>query len=373
MRVAVIHDWLTQMGGAERVLERILGLYPQADLYTVVDFLPKSQRSWLQGRIPKTSFIQTLPGARKHYRRYLPLMPIAIKRWNLSGYDLVISSSHAVAKGVTTQKQQPHICYIHSPMRYAWDLREQYLNDAGMTGLKSLPFRCVLNCLQNWDRKNSVNVDGFISNSHFVADRVKRHYDRTALVVPPPVELERFTVSHEHDGFYLCVSRLVPYKKIGLIAEAFSKLKNKKLVIIGDGPEMPKIKVKASANIELLGRQPDTVVHDYLERCQAFVFAGIEDFGIAPLEAQACGKPVIALSQGGCLETLRGHDTPSPSAVFFRNQTVTDICNAVEYFERHADTFSPEDCRANAERFSPVHFDQKFLAAVKQLTGGKTP
>lgn len=364
-RVAVVHDWLTVYAGAERVLEQMLLAFPQADLYSLVDFLPEDGRGFIGGRRARTSFLQGLPRARTHYRSYLPLMPLAIEQFDLSGYDLVISSSHAVAKGVLTGPDQLHVCMCYSPIRYAWDLQHQYLEEAGLTrGLKGAAARLLLHRVRLWDARTPNGVDEFIAISSFIARRIQKVYRRDSVVIYPPVDTSGFELRETKEDFYLTASRLVPYKKIDLIVEAFARLPDKRLVVIGDGPEMAKVRAKAGPNVQLLGYQPFSVLKDHMQRARAFVFAAEEDFGIVPLEAQACGTPVIAYGKGGSLETVRGLDAGGEAAtgVFFDAQTVPSLQAAVRTFEGH--TFSPEAARANAERFSVARFQGEFRPFV---------
>jgi len=364
MRVAVVHDWLTVVGGAERVLAEILALYPDADLYTVIESLPAAERGWLGGRPVRTSFVQRLPFARRRHRPYLPLMPLAVEQWDFSGYDLVISSSFAVAKGVITGPDTVHVSYVHSPMRYAWDLQGAYLRQAGFGGLRQIAARYLLHRLRLWDQVSAQRVDAFVANSAFVAGRIRKLYRREARVVPPPVDLGRFRADRPRESFFLTVSRLVPYKRVDLIVEAFAARPDLRLVVIGDGPEMKRVKAKAGPNVEILGRQPDSVVTDHLERCRAFVFAAIEDFGIAPIEAQACGRPVIALGAGGVRETLIA-DGPDPTALFFAEQSAPALADALGRFVVDEGLFSAAACRRNAERFSPAAFRAGLAAAIE--------
>lgn len=370
-RVAIVHDWLVTYAGAERVLEQMIACFPQADIFSLVDFV--EDRQFLQGKRATTSFIQRLPLARKKYRAYLPLMPIAIEQLDLSAYDLVISSSHAVAKGVLTGPDQVHVSYVHSPIRYAWDLQHQYLAQSNLThGLRSVMARMVLHYIRNWDTRTSNSVDHFLANSQFIARRIKKVYQREADVIFPPVDVQSFMVGERKEDFYLTASRMVPYKKIDLIVEAFSRMPGKRLVVIGDGPEMKTIRAKAGPNIEILGYQPFAVLHDHMRRAKAFVFAAEEDFGIAPVEAQACGTPVIAFGKGGVLETVRELGQPHPTGLFFREQTVPAVVAAVREFEQHAQRFSALDCRANAERFSTATFRQRFMAFIEQVMPGSS-
>lgn len=368
-RVAIVHDWLVTYAGAERVLEQMIACFPQADIFSLVDFV--EDRKFLQGKRATTSFIQRLPLARKKYRAYLPLMPLAIEQLDLSAYDLVISSSHAVAKGVLTGPDQVHVSYVHSPIRYAWDLQHQYLEQSNLThGLRSIMARMVLHYIRNWDTRTSNSVDHFVANSQFIARRIKKVYQRQADVIFPPVDVQSFLVGEQKEDFYLTASRMVPYKKIDLIVEAFSRMPGKRLVVIGDGPEMKTIRAKAGPNVEILGYQPFAVLHDHMRRAKAFVFAAEEDFGIAPVEAQACGTPVIAFGKGGVLETVRELGQPHPTGLFFREQTVPAVVAAVREFEQHAAHISAFDCRANAERFSTATFRQRFMAYIEQVMPG---
>jgi glycosyltransferase involved in cell wall biosynthesis len=363
-RVAIVHDWLVTYAGAERVLEQIIDCFPDADLFSVVDFFEDKDRKHLRGKRATTSFIQRLPKARTKYRAYLPLMPLAIEQLDVSGYDVVISSSHAVAKGVLTGPDQFHISYVHSPIRYAWDLQHQYLQESHLTrGPKSMLARLILHYIRNWDVRTANSVDQFVANSSFIARRIHKVYQRDAEVVFPPVDVDSFELETRKEDFYLTASRLVPYKKIDLIVEAFSRMPEKRLVVIGDGPDMQKVRAKAGPNVEVMGYQPFSVLHDRMRRAKAFVFAAEEDFGISVVEAQACGTPVIAYGKGGALETVIDAGT-QPTGLFFDEQRAESIIAAVEAFERDPARFRAEDCRTNAERFSAAHFREQFFARV---------
>lgn len=366
MKVAVIHDWLTVYAGAERVLEQILLCYPDADLYGVIDFIPPGGRGFMLEKTATTSFIQNLPFARTKYRQYLSLMPLAVEQFDLSGYDLVISCSHAVAKGVITGPDQLHVSYVHSPMRYAWDLQHQYLRDSGLDkGVKGWVAKWLLHKMRLWDVRTANGVDCFIANSQFIRRRIWKTYRRDAAVIYPPVEISKFILREDKEDFFLAASRFVPYKKMDLIAEAFTAMPERRLVIIGDGPEMQKVRAKAGPNVTVLGYQPDDVLRDYMQRAKAFVFAAEEDFGIVPLEAQACGTPVIAYAKGGALETIRGLDDEQPTGVFFKEQSVPAIKAAVSSFEQEAARILPVTCRENALRFAPERFRAEFKACVE--------
>lgn len=368
MKIAIVHDWLVTYAGAEHVLAEMLALYPEADVFSVVDFLPARDRGFLAGRRIRTTFVQQLPQAEKRYRSYLPLMPWAVERLDLSGYDLVLSSSHAVAKGVVTRPDQPHICYCYSPMRYAWDMREEYLQEAGIgDGMKGRLARFLLERLRRWDLKNSRNVYHFIGISRFIAERIRHSYGREAAVVYPPVDTDYFTPAAERGDFYLAASRMVPYKRIGLIVQSFTRMPSRRLVVIGDGPQFASARAGAGPNVEFLGYQPTPVLREYLQRARAFLFAAKEDFGILPLEAQACGTPVIAYGAGGALETIRGlgcAGVERPTGLFFETQTEEAIVAAVERFEENSDLFPAEACRDNALRFAPERFRREYAAQV---------
>lgn len=367
MKIAIVHDWLTVYAGAERVLEQMLVCYPDADLFSVVDFLPTDKRGFIQNKQVSTSFIQRLPFARAKYRQYLPLMPLAVEQFDLSGYDLVISSSHAVAKGVLTGPDQLHLCMCYSPIRYAWDLQHQYLKESGLDrGVKAWLAKWMLHKIRIWDARTANGVDEFAAISRFISRRIWKAYRRESTIIYPPVDIYAFELQDEKESFYLTASRMVPYKKIDLIVEAFSAMPDRRLVVIGDGPDFAKIKSKAGPNVELLGYQSFEVLRDHMQRARAFVFAAEEDFGIAPLEAQACGTPVIAFGKGGALETIRGLDGNEPTGVFFSEQSAVAIQQAVHQFEQERGRIAPTACRANAMRFATERFRQEFRGFVEQ-------
>jgi len=363
IKVAIVHDWLVTYAGAERLLEEVINCFPEADLFAIVDFVPQNERSFLKDKPVKTSFIQKLPLAKKKYRAYLPFMPLAVEQFDLSGYDIVISSSHAVAKGVITGPDQLHISYVHSPMRYAWDLQHQYLKETGLDrGLKGWLAKRELHKLRMWDLRTANGVDHFLTNSRFIARRIWKVYRREATVIYPPVDIDSFTLCEQKEDFFLTASRMVPYKKIDLIAESFSLMPDKRLYIIGDGPDFDKVKSKAGANVELLGYQPFEVLRDYMQRAKAFVFAAEEDFGIVPVEAQACGTPVIAYGKGGALETV----TEGETGLFFDAQTTSSIIEAVHRFEDMKDSFIPAKIREKSLRFSKDRFKREFMSFVDE-------
>ena len=368
MKIAIIADWLVTYAGSERVLEQMIACYPDADVFAVVDFVPEGARGFLQGKSPRTTFIQNLPRACHWYQRYLPLMPLAIEQLDLSRYDLILSSSHAVAKGVIVGPDQLHISYVHSPIRYAWDLQHQYLRESGldrrMTGWLA---RWFLHKIRLWDIRTQFGVDAFIANSRFIARRIHRVYGREATVMYPPVDLNAFPLREDKEDFYLTASRMVPYKRMDLIVEAFAAMPDKRLVVIGDGPDAEKIRSKATPNVRLMGYQSSDVLRDHMQRARAFVFAAEEDFGIAPVEAQSCGTPIIAFGKGGALETVRGLGLVSdaPTGVFFKEQTSEAIQSAVRQFEAQMSDFLPSQIRKHAEQFSISRFRQEYVWFVE--------
>lgn len=366
-KLAFVTDWLVTYAGAEKVLSQLFEVYPNADLFSVIDFLSDSDRELIGNKRAQTTYIQKFPKAKKHYQKYLPFMPLAIEQLDVSKYDIVLSSSHAVAKGILTGPDQLHISYVHSPMRYAWDLQHQYLRESGLNkGLKGLITKRLLHKLRLWDYRTANGVDHFIANSQFIARRIKKVYGREADVIYPPVNIDRFTVQENKDDFYLTASRLVPYKKVDLIVEAFSHMPNKKLVVIGDGGDMQKIKSKSASNIEILGYQSNDVLVDYMQRAKAFVFAAEEDFGISPVEAQACGTPVIAFGKGGSLETVRPVGIEKPTGVFFLQQDINSLQESVIFFENNQELFSADFCRQQALKFSEQRFRNELANYVEQ-------
>lgn len=364
MKIAVVHDWLVVYGGAEKVLEQILNIYPEADLFALVDFLDEDKRDFIKDKKVKTSFIQRLPKAKTKYRNYLPLMPLAIEQLDLSKYDLIISSSYCVAKGIITSPNQVHISYVHSPIRYAWDLQHQYLKEAGLTkGLKGWLAKIILHYMRIWDTRTSNGVDYFIANSKFIAKRIWKCYRREADVIYPPVDVEAFEYCDQKEDFYLTASRMVPYKKMDLIVEAFTHIPDKKLIVIGTGPDFDKIQKIAQGhdNIKLMGYQPFSVLKEHMQKAKAFVFAAEEDFGITPVEAQACGTPVVAYGKGGALETVKGLEIKdNPTGVFFYKQNEDSLIKAISCFENNLEKIQTGDCRKNALNFSIGKFKKEL-------------
>jgi glycosyltransferase involved in cell wall biosynthesis len=357
IKSALVHDWLITEGGAEKCVQSFLNVNPKFDLYSLIDFFSDEYRSrMLQGKHARTSFIQNLPTAKSNYRKFLPLFPLAVEQFNLTEYDLILSSSTSVSKGVLTHSNQLHICYCHSPMRYAWDLYYQYLDEAQLTsGVKGWLAKYMLHRMRTWDIISTNRVDHFIANSHFIARRIKKVYRRDADVIYPPVDTASFDLHETKEDFYLTASRMVPYKRIDAIVGAFNQMPSRKLVVIGGGPDFEKIKAKAGKNIEILGYQPFEQLRYYMQRAKAFIFAAEEDFGIIPVEAQACGTPVIAYGRGGSLETVT-----SQTGTFFYSQSAKAICEAVKEFDRREVSFVPSTIRLHAESFSTERFESQI-------------
>jgi glycosyltransferase involved in cell wall biosynthesis len=382
-KVALVHDWLTGMRGGERCLEVFCEIFPHADLFTLLR-RPGAVSPTIERMSIHTSWLQYIPGVGRYYRYLLPLLPLAIQQFRLAQYDLVLSSSHAVAKGVPCRDHALHVCYCFTPMRYIWDQSHIYFPRPRFSRLSWAFLQAVFRRLRAWDVKTAHGVDEFIAISHHVAAKIGAYYNRSATVISPPVNCGFFkpdSAQRRHDAsFYLLVSALVPYKRVDLAVEAFNRLRLP-LVVIGTGPERQRLERIAAPHIRFLGWQPDEVVREYYRRCWALIFPGEEDFGIVPLEAQACGRPVIAFGKGGALETViaLNHTTverrpdAASTGVFFYEPTVEALCDAVSVFQQHATAFNPEAMRGNALRFNRPVFTNKikdFLAGKMGITVG---
>ena len=367
-KIHLAHEWLTEWGGSEDVTRLMLDCFPGSSLSATINFLSPSNRARLNVADIQTTFLQRVPFVAKHFWNYLPLTPLAVESLDLRGADLIISSSHAFAKGVLTTAQQLHISYVHSPMRYAWDLHHQYLADYKLDrGIKGMLARYMFHRLRLWDRQTANNVDLFLANSRHVQQRIWRTYRRPSRVLYPPVRTAMFTLQSLKEDFYVTVSRLVSYKRIDLIVDAFAAMPQRKLVVIGDGPEAAELRRRCPANVTLLGWQPDEVVQNYLGTARCFIFAAHEDFGISPLEAQACGTPVIAYGVGGATETVHDlHKHAHPTGLLFPEQTARCIVDAVEAFEQAGPVFDPQVCREWAETFSEDNFQRSFTNLVHE-------
>ncbi|WP_438983155.1 glycosyltransferase [Vulcanococcus sp.] len=369
---ALVHEWFTprSVGGAELVVQQLDALLERPQLAALVDGESSRSASWLADRSILTSFVQRLPWGVSHVQQYLPLLPLAIEQLDLSGYPLVLSSSHLVAKGVLTSPDQCHLSYVHTPVRYAWDQMHAYLRQSALArrGLSPL-IRWQLHRLRQWDVLSAQRPDALIANSRFTAARIRRYWGRSATVVHPPVAVERFRWDQPRDDVYLCLCRLVPYKRVDLVVQAFNAT-GLPLVVIGDGPERQRLAAMAGANVQLLGRLPQQEVNSWLARCRAYVYAGLEDFGIAPVEAMASGAPVIGLGQGGLLDSVRCISTgcAQPTGLLFADQTPAALVAALERFEQQRlwTQLPAESLRQWAERFSPQRFRQRMGAVIDQ-------
>lgn len=370
MKIAIVHDWLVTFAGAERVLEQLLICYPEADLFSVVEFLDDTdhQKHFMNKKIV-TTFIQKLPFARKHFRLYLPWMPIAIEQLDFSSYDLIISSSHAVAKGVVTGPYQLHISYTNALMRYIWDLQPLYLKEAKLErGIGSLIIRRMLYKLRIWDQRTPNGVDHFIANSSFNAKQIKKLYRRESMVIHPPVDTDFFVPDNKVDkkNFYLIVSRLVPYKRVDLIIETFNSMPDRELVVIGNGSELNKLVKIAKSNISFLGQKKSHDIRSYMQQAKAFVVASEEVFGISTVEAQACGTPVIAYARGGAFDIVKELTNVRPTGVLFHKQQVDALESAIRIFEENMNLIKPEFCRENALRFATENFRTKLKNYIEK-------
>lgn len=374
MKVAIIHDWLTGMRGGEKCLEVFCELYPEADIYTLIH-VPGTTSKTIEAMSIKTSYLQRIPGMAKRYRSFLPLFPHAIEGFDLRGYDLVISSSHCVAKGIIPPPTALHISYIYTPMRYVWDMYEEYFGMEKTGRLKRIAVGSIAHYIRMWDVTSSSRVDSFVAISKHVADRVEKYYRREADVIYPPVDCNKFALSEKVEDFYLIVSAFAPYKRVDLAIKAFNKLEIP-LKIIGSGQKERELRGIAGRNIEFLGQQDDSVLREYYSRCKALIFPGVEDFGIVPLEAMASGRPVIAYGKGGVLETVvplnqsevrnQKSEERSPTGVFFYEQTVEALIEAVNIFEGNHDKFDKKGVRNHALSFDRKIFKEKISAYISE-------
>lgn len=349
MKIAIVHDWLTNMGGAEQVIINFHEIYKDAPIYTTF-YTPDNLDEKLRGLDVRTSFLQRKKPVYNH-KKYFPLMPLAFSKFNMKEYDVILSCSSSCAKGVKKRKNALHICYINTPMRYAYEFKGEYLN--GMNPIKKFLINILLFFMRIWDKHNNKRIDYFIANSNEIKRRVKNTYNREADVIFPPVRCSEFKISKTDGDYYFVISRLVGYKRFDLAVQACSEL-NKKLIVIGDGPELEKLKSLANDNVTFMGRQPDDVVKKYMSECKALLFPGLEDFGIVPVEAQACGRPVIAFKKGGALDTVVENET----GVFFEEQTVDSLKEAILRFEKMK--FDKEKIRKHALKFDEPNFRKQI-------------
>ncbi|GAB6283317.1 MAG: glycosyltransferase family 4 protein [Ignavibacterium sp.] len=360
--IAIIHEWLVNYAGSERCVESFVNIWNESDVYALVDFLNDEDRKQiLKGKNAKTTFIQKLPFAKTKHRSYLPFFPLAIEQLDLTKYNIILSSSHSVAKGVLVKSNQLHICYCHTPMRYAWDSYFQYLKEANLTnGLKEFIVKLTLHYLRIWDLSTTNRVDYFIANSKYIAQRIRKIYHRDAEVIYPPVDIDKFECETKKENYYLTASRFVPYKKVDIIVEAFSKMPDKKLIVIGDGPEENRIKKIATKNIEFLKFQEQEELKKYFQKAKAFVFAAEEDFGITLVEALSCGTPVIAFNKGGAAETIINYE----NGIHFNEQTSDAIIDAIKKFEITENHFDLIKISEGTKKFSRNIFEQKIKEFV---------
>jgi glycosyltransferase involved in cell wall biosynthesis len=367
-RVTLVHDWLTGMRGGEKCLEVFCRLWPDARLYTLLHHRGSVSPA-IERLRPRTSFLQHLPGARRHYRYLLPLMPLAVG-WRLPACDVVVSSSHCVAKSARPPRGVPHVCYCHTPMRYAWQLRASYLDAVGARGLKARLMERVLEALRAWDRRTAGRVTHFVANSRTVQARIRECYGRDSTVIYPPVDTDFYTPAPvPREDYYLIVSAFAPYKRLDLAVQACRRL-GRRLVLIGQGQEEKRLRALAGPETHFLGWQPDAVIRDHYRRCRALLFPGEEDFGIVPVEAQACGAPVIALGRGGATETVVPPEGGrEPTGVWFAEQTLDGLADAVAHFERRARDFSAAAIRRHAQRFHARRFAGEVAGLVADVLG----
>jgi glycosyltransferase involved in cell wall biosynthesis len=362
LKIAIVHDWFTTYAGSEKCVESFTNIWPQADVYTLFNFLnPEQKKIIMKDKVPVTSSLQNWRFVKKYYRKLLPLFPYAIEQFDLSNYDLVISSSHAVAKGVLTNSNQLHINYCHTPVRYAWDLTHQYLNESGLSrGVRGLIAKSILHYIRMWDVTASNRVDYFVANSNYIAGRIKKIYRRDSEVIYPPVDTSHFSLQTKKENYYLAASRFVPYKRIDLIVKAFSMMPDKQLIVIGEGPDEDKIKLEASSNIKFLGYQSNEKLREYIQNAKAFIFAADEDFGIMIIEALSCGTPVIAYNRGGAAETIVDNKT----GIHFSEQSAVSIKDAVDKFENNLKMFNPVLLSEYARQFDRKVFEEKIKSFV---------
>jgi len=367
LKLAIVHEWFLDYMGSEKCVESFTNLWPDADVYALFDFLNDEHREIiLKGKNSKTSYLQKFPFMEKHFRNYFPLFPFAVEQHDVTGNDVVLTSSHSFAKGIITSVNQLHICYCHTPIRYVWDLYHQYLKESNLDkGFKGYIAKRMLHKIRLWDSTTSNRVDYFIANSNHVAKRIKKIYGKDSEVIFPPVDTDKFETESNKDDYYLVVSRFVPYKKVDLIVNAFAQMPDKKLVVIGDGPDMNKIKAAAGKNIELLGHQSFSELKKYMMKAKAFVFAAEEDFGITNVELMACGTPVIAYKIGGASDSVIHNKT----GILFDEQNTKSIIDAVNNFEQNKDKFDPIEISKHAESFSRKNFEINIKEFVETKYG----
>lgn len=365
MKIAVVHDWLEKKAGAEKVLEEILKIYPKADLFVIVDHMNKEDRKFLLNIKIKTSFIQFFPFSKNHFRKYLFFFPLVVKLFNLKKYDLIISSSHSFAKNIIKSSNQIHICYCHTPSRYAHVMTNDYLDNYKINNfILRFLLKIFLFAFSKYDINQNKNVDFFISNSKFIKQRIKKIYNKTSDVIYPPIDIKKYKFKSKKQKYFLTSSRLVPYKKIDLIIKAFNEMPESKLIVCGDGPEFSYYKKIAKKNITLKGWVSDTKLKDYLANANGFIFAALEDFGIIPVEALASGTPVIALDAGGTKETILSNSINNSCGVLFKKQNKKNIIESIKYFNRRRNLYKSYNCQLRSKKFSSENFKKNLLKFI---------
>jgi glycosyltransferase involved in cell wall biosynthesis len=366
MRTAVAHDWLPVYSGAEQVLTQMMAVVGPSDLFTLYEFLSEDDRRRLGAARIVTSYLDRLPLRERYYRFTFPFCPAAMESFDLSGYDLVLSSSAAFAKGVIVHPHQRHVAYVHTPPRYAWDQTFEYLARTPLSKPPAGPFlRHALHKLRLWDVRTAHGPDIFVANASVVKRRIEQIYGREALVVHPPVEVENFPLCEDKDDYYVVASRLVPYKRIDLVVEAFARMPGQRLVVVGDGPEMGRLRAVAGQNVTFKGHVPRAELIETIRRARAFIFAAYEDFGIVMAEAQAAGTPVIAYERGGARDIVAPLGSPNPTGILFPEQSAQAVAEAVELFESRRSEIAPEDCHARAVGFSTERFRARLGRAIE--------
>ncbi len=366
LKVAIVHDWCPDFRGGERVLARLCRLFPRAEVFTLFDFLdPAIKTRHFPGTVFHTSPMNRLPGVRRYYRTLFPLCPLFVEQFDVTGFDLVLSSSAAFARGVLTRPDQPHLCYVHSPPRYAWDEQFTYMQQAGLGfGPRGLLYRHLLHRLRIWDARTAHGPDLMVANSEFVRARIRRIYGRDAVVVHPPVEVEEMPFTPAKGDYYVAASFLAPYKRTDLVLRAFREMPDRKLLVVGEGQQSDALRALAAPNISFTGYLERGAFVDTVRKAKAMVFAGCEDFGIALAEAQACGTPVIAFGRGGVRDIVRPLGSARATGVLFAEQSVEAVQQAVDRFELSGDDIDPAACCSNAQRFSADRFDAELTAAI---------
>lgn len=375
MKKALVCDILLQNGGAEKCVESFLNVWPEMDVFALMDHMNSNDRDTvLKGKFAETTFLQNLPFSKKLFRHFFPMYPFAVEQIDLSEYDVILSSSYSVAKGVITRPDQTHITYMYSPVRYVWDLYFQYLAESGKNkGIMSYPTRYLLHQFRSWDAITANRPDHYIAISNYIAQRIKKIYNKESHVIYPPVDCHNYTIGDSTEDYYFTSSRMVPYKKMDLIVEAFKYMPDKKLFVSGDGPDFDKIKKIAGKNVELLGFLPKNELILYTQKAKAFIFAAEEDFGITPIEAQACGVPVIAFGKGGALETIKGVFPEKElldkekTGVFFEKQEVHSLIEAIRFFEKNREVFDKNIIRNQALKFNTQRFEKEMFDKVNEL------